>query len=76
MAHSTRSEASHPPSPSSQARSTTEMEWIRGQPWNDEAIERVDDRDLENIDLDIECLNEVLERLSAHRTMSEARDDE
>lgn len=52
------------------------MEWIRGQPWNDEAIERVDDRDLENIDLDIECLNEVLERLSAHRTMSEARDDE
>lgn len=35
-----------------------------GQEWETEApeYERIDDRDLENIDLDIECLNEALER--------------
>jgi hypothetical protein len=39
-------------------------ERISGSEWDSVAtsFERIDDRDLENIDLDIECVNEALER--------------
>lgn len=35
---------------------------LAGSEWESEAFERIDDRDAENIDLDIECINEALER--------------
>jgi hypothetical protein len=40
-------------------------EIVAGREWDaasDATFERIDDRDGENIDLDIECLNESLER--------------
>ena len=35
---------------------------VSGSEWDSEVPERIDDRDAENIDLDIECINESLAR--------------
>jgi hypothetical protein len=39
-----------------------ETEPESGREWDAEAPGRTDDRDLENLDLDIECINAALER--------------
>lgn len=39
-----------------------EPERLSGSEWDSESSERVDDRDAENMDLDIECINDALER--------------
>jgi hypothetical protein len=41
---------------------------LTGSEWDAEALERIDDRDAENIDLDIECINEALERKHGTRS--------
>lgn len=37
-------------------------ESLRGREWDIEALGPIDERDAENIDLDVQCINEAMER--------------